>query len=104
MLDTKQFSTASLYILQRDVAAISVNASEVENLYRAQLLTRTGNPSAEELRAWNAAFDSANALQDAAEGWTSLILASMKGDNSTFVSLTEKVQACTSAFTARTSQ
>jgi hypothetical protein len=104
MLDTKQFSTASVYILQRDVTAISINTGQVDDLYRAQLLGRPGDASAEELRLWTAAFDASNALQDAADGWTSLIIASMKGDNSTFVRLTEKVQACTSAFTTRVTQ
>ena len=104
MLDTKQFSTASIYILQRDCSAIAVNTNQINQLYRAQLLMRTGDASAEEVKAWTAAFDAANALQDAADGWTTLILGSMHGDNTTFVQLSEKVQACTNAFTARTTQ
>jgi hypothetical protein len=107
MLDTKQFSTASIYMLQRDALAIAVNATGIEELYRAQLLGRAHDVSTEDVSlwtAWTAAFDAANALQDAADGWTTLILGSMQGDNTTFVQLSEKVQACTNAFTARTTQ
>jgi hypothetical protein len=104
MLDTKQFSTASIYILQHDVTAISIDTGEIENLYRAQLLRQASEPSAEQLNSWTTAFNASNDLQSAADKWTSFVLASMKGDNHTFVELNQKVQACTSAFTARATQ
>jgi hypothetical protein len=104
MLDTNQFSTATLYVLQHDAIAIAVNMGEVDNLYRAQLLLNIKDATEGQLNTWNIAFDAGNALQTDADGWSSLIIQSMRGDNSTFLSLNEKAQACNAAFSARTTQ
>jgi hypothetical protein len=104
MLDTNQFSTATLYVFQHDAIAIAVNMGQIDNLYRAQLLLDIQNATTAQLNTLTTAFDAANGLQTDADGWTLLLIGSMRGDNSTFVALNEKSQACTAAFTARSSQ
>lgn len=104
MLDTNQFSTATLYVFQHDAIAIAVNMGQVDNLYRAQFLLDIQNATTAQLNTWSTAFDAANGLQTDADGWTYLLIGSMRGDNSTFLSLNEKAQACNAAFSARSTQ